>query len=1094
MKKNRLFKQDDFFDDEEDFVTSKGKGKGSKSQSQGPKRRSKKQQDDDFIPKPEQEESQHSDLDPSSQEEMKKSKAVKQVKSRKPKQQSRKQKDEQKVQREINDVEENIPDQLENGAQLEDRIQYAESVLPKFMLDENIKDSEGRPLDDPYYDKTTIHIPIQTYQKMSPMFRQYWNAKMKCYDAILFFRCGRWSNVMYKDAIIIAKTFNRMLGFWGKERPCITIYDSQMPLYTRVLIEKGYRIMVVEQLEKTELADKDEGEIAKREIVQIISRGTWQDDENYDSRNLMVITEQEINEGNENKTYQYGISVVDCTTNQFYIDSFQDDEISNNLRSLLYKVKPQEVILHNVRLQTEKMIKSICSPNIIWSKKDYKDLNELFEQLKQEFMEEEISTVKKNNQRQKRLIQEDDLIIPRRLNMEEKLETNINQGIYEDEVNQQIQQDDDDERILKLSKDYPQILMELEKQYIHEMKNNRNNQKGYSFYYCLQSFYILINYLRKILLSETVYRRGQVYMMDSYFQSKQTLFLDAQALESLEVFQVDLKTRITEEGSVYNYLNKCVTPFGKRLLKLWVQTPPQDSNLIKFRQESINDLINNIEVTDEFQKRLKSLPDIERQIVRCFNTIQSSRLKGTSLTGETFGAQRLKEMSGLLKNLRQASETVKIFDKYMGKLKSRRLIKLISTDGMFPDISKALQDLEKCLLIKDGVAYPTKGLSADYDKAEDQMNRVLDNLEQELNRWKQKLNCPKITYLHGRLRYQMEIPDEYFEGNRKPKELIIVSKRKGFQRFQTNYIEEQIFKLKQAEEEVSQQLIPFLNEYFIKFFIYRKELLQLVSCLAELDCLCSLAIVSSKLNQCCFPTILEPGPDDEQESLFVLEEGYHPCLISQRDEREWQSNTIRFDKGIDIMMLTGPNMSGKSTLLRLIGVTVIIAQLGCKIPAKSLTMVPVDRIFCRLGATDRILEGKSTFYIELEETKTILEHSTPRSLVIIDELGRGTSTYDGVAIASSVLAHLANTIRPMTLFATHYHILLDEFVIYKNIQQCVMKHYQKGDEVIFEYKLIKGRAEKSFAANVARIAGVPRVVYERAKEKELQITKEESNL
>lgn len=96
-------------------------------------------------------------------------------------------------------------------------------------------------------------------------------------------------------------------------------------------------------------------------------------------------------------------------------------------------------------------------------------------------------------------------------------------------------------------------------------------------------------------------------------------------------------------------------------------------------------------------------------------------------------------------------------------------------------------------------------------------------------------------------------------------------------------------------------------------------------------------------------------------------------------------------------------------------------------------MVPVDRIFCRLGATDRILEGKSTFYIELEETKTILEHSTPRSLVIIDELGRGTSTYDGVAIASSVLAHLANTIRPMTLFATHYHILLDEFVIYKNI-------------------------------------------------------------
>lgn len=137
-------------------------------------------------------------------------------------------------------------------------------------------------------------------------------------------------------------------------------------------------------------------------------------------------------------------------------------------------------------------------------------------------------------------------------------------------------------------------------------------------------------------------------------------------------------------------------------------------------------------------------------------------------------------------------------------------------------------------------------------------------------------------------------------------------------------------------------------------------------------------------------------------------------------------------------MLTGPNMSGKSTLLRLVGVNIILAQIGCNVPAKQFTLVPFDRIFCRLGASDRLLEGKSTFFIELEETKTILDNCTPRSLVIIDELGRGTSTYDGVALASAVLRYLTTKIRPKTLFATHYHILLDEFAMFTNIKRCVM--------------------------------------------------------
>jgi DNA mismatch repair protein MSH6 len=189
-------------------------------------------------------------------------------------------------------------------------------------------------------------------------------------------------------------------------------------------------------------------------------------------------------------------------------------------------------------------------------------------------------------------------------------------------------------------------------------------------------------------------------------------------------------------------------------------------------------------------------------------------------------------------------------------------------------------------------------------------------------------------------------------------------------------------------------------------------------------------------------------------------------------------------------------MSGKSTLLRLTAVCIIMAQVGCYVPATNFRLAPFDRIFCRIGASDRLLEGKSTFFIEMEETKTILDGCTPRSLVIVDELGRGTSTYDGVAIASAVLRYLTTEQVPKTLFATHYHILLDEFALHRNIRKYVMKHSydEVSEEVQFTYKLVEGEAQKSFATNVARIAGLPRHVIQKALEVERKISKEEEKL
>ena len=185
-----------------------------------------------------------------------------------------------------------------------------------------------------------------------------------------------------------------------------------------------------------------------------------------------------------------------------------------------------------------------------------------------------------------------------------------------------------------------------------------------------------------------------------------------------------------------------------------------------------------------------------------------------------------------------------------------------------------------------------------------------------------------------------------------------------------------------------------------------------------------------------------------------------------------------------IMLLTGSNMGGKSTVLRMSCLAAIIAQIGCFVPAKSCKLSIVDRIFTRIGASDNLLQNKSTFFIEMEETANIARLATKHSLVILDELGRGTSTFDGVAIAFAVLKHLVNSIKCRALFATHYHILLEYFRLYDEIKYTFMKTViDENQNLIFLYKLTDGEFDKSFAVRVAKMVGLPQKILTNANEK-----------
>ena len=248
----------------------------------------------------------------------------------------------------------------------------------------------------------------------------------------------------------------------------------------------------------------------------------------------------------------------------------------------------------------------------------------------------------------------------------------------------------------------------------------------------------------------------------------------------------------------------------------------------------------------------------------------------------------------------------------------------------------------------------------------------------------------------------------------------------------------------------------------------------------------------------CRPKFIPYEGDYKNSSLLDIRQLRHPCVQMTDSSKQFVPNDTLLAPNQDqtLLLVTGPNMGGKSTLLRQTCMAVILAQIGCYVPAESMTLTPVDRIFTRIGASDRILEGKSTFYVEMEETKNIIQFATNKSLAIVDELGRGTSTFDGYSIAHAVLKYLVSSLNCRSLFSTHYHMLLDE---YRDAPQVKLYHMackanEAQDEVLFLYKFQPGECPQSFGINVARMAGIPRGVLDRAKFKATEFSDKLSKL
>ncbi|GFU12454.1 DNA mismatch repair protein Msh3 [Nephila pilipes] len=540
------------------------------------------------------------------------------------------------------------------------------------------------------------------------------------------------------------------------------------------------------------------------------------------------------------------------------------------------------------------------------------------------------------------------------------------------------------------------------------------------------------------------------------------MILSATTLRGLEILRNS--SNFSEHGSLFWVLNKTSTKFGERLLKLWVAKPLKNIKQIEERLDIITEIIHSESIVFKVvEKTLMKLPDLER-ILSCVFYHKCSCF------------DFLKLIQALVKI---KSDLLSITDKISSEICVTRT-KIILTDlpELLSDVDRFLSNInvdaaregDKTKIFHDISMYPAiKKCQDEIIEAEKQLNELRPQISKIL-----KMINFKYATVAGQ-KYLIEVPNCNIR--LVPDGWLKISSTKQVSRFKSPEIINLCSKLDQQKELMvghsSDAWSTFLQEFGTYFYKYKR----VISYLAELDCYLSLSKIAKEENYC------RPSLMDASEATFDIHQGCHPVITKIMGEgNQFVANDVNLNKRKRCMIVTGPNMGGKSTYVRQLGLIAVMAHMGSYVPAEMANVPLFDSIYVRMGSDVVMEQGKSTFMVEMSETSEILANITSKSLVILDELGRGTSTNDGAAIAYSTLHHLIHEARCFTLFVTHYLSLIELKKLYpENISVVHMDYVLKDniddhdiETVTFLYNVVEGVSKKSYGINVAALAGIPK--------------------
>jgi DNA mismatch repair protein MutS len=571
----------------------------------------------------------------------------------------------------------------------------------------------------------------------------------------------------------------------------------------------------------------------------------------------------------------------------------------------------------------------------------------------------------------------------------------------------------------------------------------------------------LLTYLQKIRQSDLQH----IHMLNFSAQTNH-LTMDAASFRNLDIL---LNSRTgNSRGSLLEAVDMTVTTMGRRLLRHWLTYPSTNRTLIETRQDSIESLGNNLITRSELRKTLKGMSDTAKIAAKIALDIVAP---------------------GHLLQLKKALQIIPKIKDHLKAVPCDRLDRLGSNLDPLPDIAQLIEEAlseEGTGQIGGGTLFKS-GFNRDLDELRSishDAKTVVAGLEQE-ERKKTGISTLKIRY-NRVFGYYIEITNTHLAAV--PPEYIRKQTLVNCERFITGTLKELEEKILKAEEKLYSLEKELFSELILRIRPRVETLQENADILAELDVLAA----GAELSACRSYT----RPQIRNDRNLRIEAGRHPVIELNRSQSGGfvPNDLLLTPDEEQILLITGPNMGGKSTYLRQTALIVILAQIGYFVPAEKASIGICDRIFTRIGASDSLIEGKSTFLVEMTETAAILSNSGERSLILLDEIGRGTSTFDGLSIAWAVVEHLHHMkSRPKTLFATHYHELTELAEIFDRIKNYHISVREWQDKVIFLHKIVPGATDQSFGIHVAKIAGLPGPVVERAKEILLNLEKKELN-
>ncbi len=552
-------------------------------------------------------------------------------------------------------------------------------------------------------------------------------------------------------------------------------------------------------------------------------------------------------------------------------------------------------------------------------------------------------------------------------------------------------------------------------------------------------------------LTETQHQQLKHITKISRIAESDYVWMDRFTIRNLELYHSTQENAVT----LLDVIDKTISPIGGRMLKRWLALPLKDPDAIVGRHEVVSYLLDNGDLLEKFQHYLKRIGDLERLISKTATHKINPR--------EVLALKNSLEAVAPMKSLAHTS--------------ANQSLNQLSTEM---DDCEDLRELIKSTLSEEAPVLLSKGnaiaqgVSEELDELRSIATGGKDYLDAMLERETERTGITSLKiasnnvfgyYIEVRNTHKDKVPEHWIR-----KQTLVSAER-----YITEELKEYEAKILGAEEKIRALESNLFEDLVQKIMPWIEAVQRTANTIARLDCLCSFAVLAQQNNY------TRPLIDDSYD--LDIKEGRHPVIEKQLPPDDpFIANDVFLDReNQQIIMITGPNMSGKSAILRQTALIVLLAQMGSFVPAKEVRMGCVDKIFTRVGASDNISMGESTFMVEMNETASILNNLSERSLILLDEIGRGTSTYDGISIAWAISEYLhEHPSRAKTLFATHYHELNEMTETFDRIKNYNVSVKELKDNVLFLRKLVPGGSHHSFGIHVAKMAGMPKAVLQRA--------------